>query len=302
MPIPALIGAGAAVLGNVIGSRNQKKTNDANMKIAQMNNEWSEKMMQKQMDYNTEMWNKQNEYNDPSKQVERLTKAGINPALAMSNISTGSASAASSPSLPSPSSATMQPYRYDFSGIGEAVSTALRVQNETKLADAQARLTNLNADYYGAKAMAEIGKIGAETKFTDAKRYYQVLQNNIGKDMLGAQYIGQIRRNQSEEIAIHNAIRQGVLMDKQIAKYDEETNARIGDLVASAALKYAQGKLNEGQLKKVIQEEKGLNLSNREKDAIFDYVVDKARTDAYWNQFNPRMSNAWSALDWLKRK
>ena len=281
MPIPALIGAGASVFGNIVGANSQKKANETNLKIAQMNNEWSEKMMQKQMDYNTEMWNKQNEYNDPSAQVERLTKAGVNPALALSIISTGSASAASSPSLPSPSQTQVQPYRYDFSGLGEAVTTALRVQNETKQADAVARFTNMQADYYGAMAMANINKMASETKFNDAKTFYQRLQNNIGADMLGAEYIGKIRQNQSMEVAIHNAIRQGVLMDKEISKYDEKTNAQIADLVASASLKYSQGQMNKEQLKKVISETKGLDLSNREKNAIFNYVVEKARIESF---------------------
>lgn len=270
------IGAASNLISNLFNRGSTNKTNEANYKIAQMNNEWSERMMQKQMDYNTDMWNKQNEYNDPSKQVERLKSAGINPALALSNIGTGQASSASSPSLPSPSTPTMQPNRYDFSGIGNAITSALQINNLNKVQESQARFTNMQADYYGAKTMAEIAKLQAETSSHTAKTYYQNLLNKYGDGMLGAEYLNKVRQNQSLEVQILNTIRQGVLLDKQISRYDEQTNAQIADLVASTALKYSQGQLNKAELKNVIETNKALKLSNKEKEAIFDYVVDQA--------------------------
>lgn len=272
----AAIGAGASLLGNIFGASSANKANKTNLQIAQMNNQWSEKMMQKQMDYNTQMWNAQNEYNDPSKQVERLKRAGLNPALMLGSVSPGIAQSGNSVGLPSPSSASVQPNHYDFSGIGNALLSAVSINNQNKVQESQARYTNMQADYYGAKTMAEIQKMMAETDSHTAKTFYQNLINKYGDGMLGADYLNKIRQNQSIEVQIQNAIKQGVLLDKQISRYDERTNAEIADLVASTALKYTQGQLNKEQVKSVIQDTLGKKLSNKEKDAIFDYVVQQA--------------------------
>lgn len=135
--------------------------------------------------------------------------------------------------------------------------SAISINNQNKVQESQARFTNMQADYYGAKTMAEISKIMAETNSHTAKTYYQNLLNKYGDNMLGAEYINKIRQNQSLEVQILNTIKQGVLMDKQIARYDEQTNAQIADLVASASLKYSQGQLNKAQVKNVIEDTLG---------------------------------------------
>lgn len=275
-----LLGFASNLITNLFNRGSTNKTNETNLKIAQMNNEWSEKMMQKQMDYNTYMWNKTNLYNDPSNQRDRLEKAGLNPSLMMNGGSAGIASAASGPSLPSPSQAVMQPNRYDFSGIGEAVLNSYLAEGQRKQMDSQSRVNNATADWYGAKAMSDIAQAFANVRNKDLQSKGQAIQNKWADSMLGAQYINQIRQNQSMEISMMNAIKQGVLMDKQIAKYDERTNAEIADLVASTALKYAQGQMSKQELKNAIETNKALKLSNKEKEAIFDYVVEKAQNDA----------------------
>ena len=279
--IAPAIAAGASLIGNIFNKSSTNSSNRTNLKIAQMNNEWSERMMQKQMDYNTQMWNAQNDYNDPSKQVERFKAAGINPALALGNISTGTAQGGNSVGMPSPSHVSVQPNRYDFSGIGNALMSAISINNLNKVQESQARFTNMQADYYGAKTMAEISKIMAETHSHTAKTYYQNLLNKYGDNMLGAEYINKIRQSQALEVQILNTIKQGVLMDKQIARYDEQTNAQIADLVATTALKYAQGNMSKQELKNAIETNKSIKLSNKEKDAIFDFVVKKAELDTW---------------------
>lgn len=301
----ALIGVGSSILGNMFGAKSQNSANNANFRIAQMNNEWSEKMMQKQMDYNTMMWDKQNEYNDPSNYVKRMEKAGINPAAVLSNGSFGSASA-NSVGLPSPSGASMQSFRPDFSGIGSSLMTAYQLEGVRKQQDAQSKYLETQSDWYGAKAMADIAQAFSNVRNTELRSKAQAIQNNWLDSQLGAQYINQIRQNQSLEVSIINSIKQGVLMDKQIARYDEQTNAQIADLVASAALKYSQGELNKGELKNVIETNKSLKLSNKEKEAIFDYVVEKAQNEAIpignrqfeyiGRHFNKNFSNWWNGL------
>lgn len=183
--------------------------------------------------------------------------------------------------LPSPTSVSVRPYQYDFSGIGSALISAFQLDYQKSKSDAETKFINMQADYYGAKTMAEIGKLYAETDSHTAKTFYQNLMNKYGGQMMNQDYIAKVRSNQEKEVQIHNAIKQGVLMDKQISRYDERMNAEIADLVASTALKYSQGQLNKEQLKNVIEDTIGKRLSNKEKDAIFDYVVDKADADRF---------------------
>lgn len=272
----SLLGFGSNLITNLFNRGSTNKTNETNLKIAQINNDWSERMMQKQMDYNTDMWNKTNQYNSAASQRKRLEEAGLNPSLMMNGGNAGIAQGASSPSLPSPSSAVMQPNRYDFSGIGESVINAYRLTNETKVADEQARFLGNQADWYSAKAMADIAEAFSNVHNKNLQSKGIAIQNKWADSMLGAQYVNQIRQNQSLEVSMMNAIKQGVLMDKQIARYDEQTNAQIADLVASAALKYSQGELNKAELMNVIETNKSIKLSNKEKEAIFDYVVEQA--------------------------
>lgn len=65
--IGALISAAASIGSNIY-------SNYRNRQLAEQQNQW-----------NLEQWNRENRYNDPSNQIERLRRAGINPALAYAN-------------------------------------------------------------------------------------------------------------------------------------------------------------------------------------------------------------------------
>lgn len=280
----ALIGAGSNLLSNLFNRGSTSSTNKTNLKIAQMNNEWSERMMQKQMDYNTQMWNKTNEYNTASAQRKRLEDAGLNPSLMMNGGSAGIASAASSPSLPSPASAVMQPNRYDFSGIGESVSNAYRLANETKVADEQARFLGNQADWYSAKAMADIAQAFSNVRNKDLQSKGLEIQNRWADSMLGAQYISQIRQNQSMEVSILNSIKQGFLLDKDIASYDARLNGDLSEQLSRISLSYAQGKLSLQQADKALQEtwtelerRIGVKIDNDVKAHTRDSVIERAK-------------------------
>ena len=68
--IGSVVGAGASILGGSQNAEAIKDTNRTNKEIAEENNAFNEKM-----------WNLNNEYNDPSAQVARDVKAGLNPFL-----------------------------------------------------------------------------------------------------------------------------------------------------------------------------------------------------------------------------
>lgn len=165
------------IASSLLNNKAQSGANKTNMEIAQMNNEWSERMMEKTHLYDLEMWNKNNEYNDPSKQVERLTKAGINPALALSNIGTGQAGGGNSVGLPSPSSASVQPMRYEgfANAINNSIQMTMALDRHNSEMDALGRNTAMNL----ALARAKIAQMYEQTR---GEKFKNEL-NDITKDL-----------------------------------------------------------------------------------------------------------------------
>lgn len=175
------LAGGASAIGGLISSIFGKKSNDSanqtNLKIAQMNNEWSEKMMDKQNMYNIAQWNREaafskqqaadanafteymqdkaNQYNSASAQAARLREAGLNPALVMSGQNAGTAQGASgvqastpsgnSVGLPSPSQVTFRPY--DYSGFGQAITQAIGTALQFQMQQSQVKNQQLQNQF-----------------------------------------------------------------------------------------------------------------------------------------------------------
>lgn len=81
-------------------SADNKRTNRTNLKMNEQNNQTQIDLWNQQKEYDYEMWQKENEYNTPQQQVKRLQDAGINPALALSQISSGSATSSAGGQTP----------------------------------------------------------------------------------------------------------------------------------------------------------------------------------------------------------
>lgn len=78
-------------LANEANIQMTRETNQQNYDIAHEANLWNWSNLQAQNEWNIQQWERENEYNDPSKQMERLIKAGINPIFAMGAIDSGNA-------------------------------------------------------------------------------------------------------------------------------------------------------------------------------------------------------------------
>ena len=117
--------------------------NSFNASQAAINRRWQEQMYEKQYSDNVNLWKMQQEYNTPENQVARLKQAGINPYLALGNISTGSAtSAPQSAQAGSGAQATGTPAH--FAGLTESVLNLLKSKDERTLLKEQAK--NIAAD------------------------------------------------------------------------------------------------------------------------------------------------------------
>lgn len=72
--VAAGIAAAASIAGLVANKRAQKRQNEENRRLVELQNQ-----------QNVDLWNKQNEYNSPKAQMERYKEAGLNPYLAQTN-------------------------------------------------------------------------------------------------------------------------------------------------------------------------------------------------------------------------
>lgn len=111
------INQGTGIVTNLIGSglnwATTQYTNAQNRREAQKNRQWQEAMM-----------DKQNAYNDPSAQIERLKKAGINPYLQGSQVNSTPSATAGSGAQATYTPPTMQ-------NIGESIAQQSSLEMQT---------------------------------------------------------------------------------------------------------------------------------------------------------------------------
>lgn len=282
----ALIGAGSSLLGNIFGASSQNSANKTNLKINQMNNEFNERMMQKQMDYNTMMWNKQNAYNDPKAQRERLEAAGLNPYMMLNGGNTGVAQAAGSTSAATAAGAApQQAFLPDFSGIPQAILMAKQGQN----IDADTHNKVIDNQTQGIRNLQQFANMVADT---ESKK----VMNKLNQTILS--YADQMQMEQLRNLQNQNAnlLREGLMMDKNLSIFDEQTRLDFAQRTASILLTNAQIRASKQQTIHEIQKmyetvarTNGIKISNDVARRTANSIVEKA-----WNEAKP--TNTWSNL------
>lgn len=109
----AVAAAAAAGIASMAKSRsnarNAQKTNQTNIDINAATNANNLRLAREQNEWNLAQWNRENNYNLPVNQVGRYRQAGINPYMAMNQITNGNAaSGLTSANLANQQSATVQ--------------------------------------------------------------------------------------------------------------------------------------------------------------------------------------------------
>lgn len=117
-----ILGAVGGIVGAGINYLGQKSTNEANLKLAKMQNDWNE-----------QMWERNNAYNAPSSQVQRLIEAGINP------LGQNFTSYQSGP-VESANLANQQAPQLDTGSIVQGFQGDRNLDIQEKLADAEVKL------------------------------------------------------------------------------------------------------------------------------------------------------------------
>lgn len=89
----AIASAVSGIANSATNRKNQKDANATNLQINRENNEANLNLAREQNDWNLAQWNRENTYNNPANQVGRYRQAGINPYMAMNQITNGNTSA-----------------------------------------------------------------------------------------------------------------------------------------------------------------------------------------------------------------
>lgn len=303
-------------------SEDTKATNKANKEMNAENNQTQIDLWNQQKEYDYKMWQENNAYNAPSAQVERLKAAGINPALALSNISTGeSRSSAGGQSTPNTTAATFENPANEVNMkvqnlalIGKQLSDISKQYEETRSLEMQNNWQNVEKS-------AAVASILKDNKLKDEAIENASLSNRLFRDTYYAKVTEQEEQANIAWRTRLNLTAQGSLIElqKDASQYynkhvqPQELNnlkAQYGQLVANAfatvlgaktaaALAKSQIKVNDEQIKAIaanIKETaaktKGLEFVNKVNDRTIEYQVKKIIAEStnetlkpFWNSF-----------------
>lgn len=246
-------------------------TNRANMRINQMNNEFNAAEAEKSRQFQLDMWNRENEYNSASAQRSRLESAGLNPYLMMNGGNSGIAGSVGS-SLPASASAPLSMQRQDFSGLSNALSSALQIANQTKETNANVQSLQSQKSLYDAQANRILSDVDWWKLGPEYKRWSQM--TGLVRAGLQFQTDRQNLRNLSWSGNLIQAQRIGVLLDNKsksvLNKYLDEGQrlqldlmaSQYYDSMASGHLKYQQAKSEITKRILMSAEANGLRISN----------------------------------------
>lgn len=160
--VKAAISAGANILGGLFGLKGANDANRQNLEIARQQNELNYRMFQEQNEVTDRRIAQELAYNAPTQQRQRLEEAGLNPALAMGNISTGTMTAQTSATPAPAAGANMQ---NAMLGLQQGVSDAGRNIVDTYMQTKQSELM----DAQKANIEANTASTIAQNKFIDER-------------------------------------------------------------------------------------------------------------------------------------
>lgn len=282
--IAPLIGAGliagaSSLIGNAFGTAS---SNSKNMKINKMNNEFNAREAEKARQYQTEMWNKINEWNSPKNIRKRLEAGGYNPYLGMDSSNVGTAQSVGS-SSPASAASPIQNNPLQFDGIQNALSTAIQMDNVTKvsnaevsnlqgqksLSDAKAADTLSNIDWY--KLTPEYRNWLQTTGMSRAQLSFNTDRQNLEN----MQWINKIQRAQRTDILLSNEAK-GI-----INKYLDSSQSLQLKMMANQSFQaFASGRLSLQQCKTEVTkqlmnmaETEGKKISNKIASETADQLI-----------------------------
>lgn len=274
-----LIAGTGSLIGNTLGTAS---SNSKNMKINKMNNEFNAREAEKARQYQTEMWNKTNEWNSPKNVRKRLEAAGYNPYLGLDSSNVGTAQSAGS-SSPASAASPIQNNPMQFDGIQNALSTAIQMDNATKvsnaevsnlqgqksLADAQSADTLSNIDWY--KLTPEYRNWLQTTGMSRAQLSFNTDRQNLEN----MRWVNKIQRAQRTDILLSNQAKR--IINKHL---DSSQSLQLKLMANQSFQAFASGRLSLQQCKTEVTkqlmnmaETEGKKISNRVASETADQLI-----------------------------
>lgn len=311
-------------------SKNTKATNASNERMNAANNQLQMDLWHEQQEYDYKKWQENNAYNTPSAQVERLKAAGINPALALSSISTGeSSSTAGGQSIPNTTAATFENPANEVNMKVQNLALIGKQFSDISKQYQEVRALDMQNNWQNVEKSAVVAGILKDNKLKDEAVDNAKLANQFFRDT----YMAKVQ--QEEENATNafkyglNLSAQGHLLELQkdsqaysnkriLPQQLENMKATYGNIVADsfskvlgaksmAALARSQISLNETQkdaivqnIKKGIAETYGQDLANQFNDRTMKTRINQAIADATNAQLNPLWQSFGFVGDLLK--
>lgn len=229
-----------------------KATNASNERIADKTNQMNYQMWQEQKQYDYDKWKEELAYNTPAAQRKRFEEAGINPNLAIAQMSGGNAeSAATSGNRPDAIAAQMQnpaeevsQYANNLQNIAGGFNNMSRTFQQNQLDAAQTRSVSVNADiesiernYRAAQLEATINKLVKEGQLTDEQAKNLRVNTFINSESAA----DQIKQKQFEAA---NAEKQGKVLDS-VAELNltSKVQAQVQTQILRTELRYLPRKI-----------------------------------------------------------
>lgn len=275
--------------------------------------------IREQNEYDYKKWREYIQEIDPSTQVMKMRRAGINPAIALSQGAIDSGNPSSAP----PQSHVPQ---YDFSPMAQGFRDSVELYQNQSLRNSQ--IENLNSQTENnrirnrtqlqrdlmdlTKQYSDVDKNSKEAKllWTNMKlvekqieafdeqnsadldlKHSQANQNKAHADYLRAQ-------EDYQNILIRFTPKQQLLITRNLEKQSEAILAAARRDNEQAALAAAQKAVEEAK-------KEGLDISNDQADAIVDAKVDEAyseATEAYWKSQQAAKHYLYGVADKLPGK
>lgn len=239
MALKDFLGLAGDFLGSTFSTIGGVITNRQNAKENQKNREWNEKM-----------WNLTNEYNLPTNQMGRLRGAGLNPNLVYGDGTSSLASYAGN-------LGTQKAYENPAQNVKLNIADAVRLNNESKVAESQANLNNQEAE----KSRQEAQRLEEENKVMPERMKkeieilgYESSMKNIDEFVKQQTYNNEIERiyQEAEQSILSTEISRANkrIVIQQLSNLAEEYNnlQKQGKVIeAEELLKKAQIKTEQSQ-------------------------------------------------------
>lgn len=272
-----VVGNVASAVGNIVSTN---KTNESNMAINQMNNEFNAAEAEKARQFQLDMWNRTNEYNSPTAARQRRSEAGYNPYLGFADSGTAQSVGSTSPASAAP---PLSMQRQDFSGLSNTLSTALQIANQTKETNANVQTLQSQKSLFDAQANSILSNVDWWKLGPEYKKWSQM----TGLARIGLQFQAdrQNLRNMQWSGNLIQAQRLGVLLDNNskrvINKYLDEgqrlqldlMSAQYYDAMASGHLRYQQAKSEITKRLVMAAKAKGLQIDNKVAEKTADSYI-----------------------------